>query len=205
MANNIPPPTSVHSSGGSVASFDVSKSDRNTLEPVQAETYHMVQPGPSALDQDQPHPHHAIMDPSGKFLVVPDLGANLIRIYLVSNDGRLRFTALAPVITPAGSGPRHGAFLVTPDGMTYFYLVSEIVNTITGYKITYTSSSTIDFTEVYKSGSHGIGGVLDQSRLSPEDGGSTARAAELHVSVREHGRIASWVIYMKPKVMMWSL
>lgn len=182
-----------NSSGASVATFDVSpkKDDPNphshadltTLSPVQAETYHLAQPGVNALRQDQPHPHHAIIDPSGKYLLVPDLGADLVRIYLLNDDGRLRFTALAPLVMPAGSGPRHGAFLVTPAGDTYLYMTSEIANTITGFKVTYTSSSTIEFTEVYYSGSHGLGVEFDKGRLAPEEDVFPTLAGEIHVSV----------------------
>lgn len=150
----------------------------------------MAQPGPGGTAsfprQHQPHPHQVIMDPSGKFLIVPDLGADLIRIYLMSHDERLRFTALAPVLVPAGSGPRHGTFVVTPENATYFYLASEITNVLTGYKITYTSSSTIDFTEIYKSGIHGIGGVFEQGQFLPDQDIFPTQASEVHVSVSQH-------------------
>lgn len=104
-----------------MATFDLStSSDLNTLSLVESETYYLSGPGTVDNRQDSPRPHHAIMDPSGKFLLVPDLGADLVRIYLVSDNGRLRFTALIPLVAPAGSGPRHGAFLVTEDGSTFF-------------------------------------------------------------------------------------
>ncbi|PSS02285.1 Lactonase, 7-bladed beta-propeller-domain-containing protein [Coniella lustricola] len=179
-------------SGASVATFDVSPKkdllnphahgDLTTLQPVQAETYHLAQPGANALRQEQPHPHHAIIDPSGQYLLVPDLGADLVRIYLLNDDGRLRFTALAPLVVPAGSGPRHGEFLVTPAGETYFYLTSEIANTITGFKVTYTSGSTVEFTEVYRSGSHGLGVEFERGRLAPDEDVFPTLAGELHVS-----------------------
>lgn len=117
---------------------------------------------------------------------MPDLGADLLRIYLTSDDGRPRFVALAPVLTQTGSGPRHGTFLVTPDNVTYFYLVSEITNALTGYKVAYTSSSTIDFTEIYQSGIHGIGAAFEQGQFLPDQGIFPTQAAELHVSVSQH-------------------
>lgn len=175
-----------YSKGSSVATFDISPSSSSglsTLVPVQSETYHLSGPGTVDYRQDSPHPHHAIMDPSGKFLLVPDLGADLVRVYLMNNDGRLRFTALAPLVVPVGSGPRHGAFLVTEDGSVFFYLTSEIENTITGYRVTYTSSSTVDFQEVYRSGSHGIGGVVPYGVYDPDHEEFPVLVGEVQVSV----------------------
>ncbi|CAN9184468.1 unnamed protein product [Alternaria alternata] len=59
--------------------------------------------------QEAPHPHHAFVDPSGDFLVVPDLGTDQIRIHKIDqNSGKL--TECASAKPPPGTGPRHGAF-----------------------------------------------------------------------------------------------
>lgn len=52
-----------------------------TFEKGQEFFYSLEQPGPDADRQDAPHEHEAILDPTGKFLLVPDLGADLVRVF----------------------------------------------------------------------------------------------------------------------------
>ncbi|RWA03833.1 hypothetical protein EKO27_g11273, partial [Xylaria grammica] len=47
-------------------------------KPLQQFKFNMTAPGPNPR-QNAPHPHAAHVDPTGKFLLVPDLGADLIR------------------------------------------------------------------------------------------------------------------------------
>lgn len=169
-ATNILPLPS--SSGSSVAAFDIS--DASTLAPVQAETYTLDAPGPNPERQDAPHPHQALLDPTGQYLLVPDLGSDVIRLYSVG-EGGLSFTELEPLAAVPGSGPRHGVFLVTDDGTTYFYLASELANTVTGFEVTYNDDNTLDFTEVYLSSTHGLNGTVPNNETT---------AAEIAISVR---------------------
>lgn len=74
-------------------------------------------PGPVPDRQDVPHLHHTIVDPSGEFIVVPDLGADLLRVYKLSADS-IEWTELPPQKAPAGSGPRHGVFVEAAAGET---------------------------------------------------------------------------------------
>lgn len=141
---------------------------------MQAETYTLDAPGPIPDRQDAPHPHEALLDPTGQFLLVPDLGSDLIRLYSI-DEGELTFTELEPLAAVPGSGPRHGVFLVTDDGTTYFYLASELANTVTGFEVTYNDDNTLDFTEVYLSSTHGLNGTV------PNNG---TTAAEIAISVR---------------------
>jgi DNA-binding beta-propeller fold protein YncE len=67
-------------------------------------TYTLSSPGAVPDRQDVPHPHQALFDSTGKFVVVPDLGADKIRVFSYAG-------AELPTITvPPGTGPRHGAF-----------------------------------------------------------------------------------------------
>lgn len=43
------------------------------------------------------------------------------------------------------------------------------MDTMTGYKVTHTSSRTVYFAEIYRSGSHGLGVEFDQWRFAPEE------------------------------------
>lgn len=127
-------------------------------------------PGPDPDRQDAPHPHQTVLDPTGKFIVVPDLGADKVYVYAVgSND--LKVKALAPISVKPGSGPRHLAFAVR-DGRTFMYLVTELASTIIGYEVTYPAGS-IKFRELFNIGSHGAGKPVSK----------TAYASEVVVSV----------------------
>lgn len=66
-------------------------------------------------------------------------------------------------------------FLVTDDGTTYFYLASELANTVTGFEVTYNDDNTLDFTEVYLSSTHGLNGTVPNNETT---------AAEIAISVR---------------------
>jgi len=146
-------------------------SDPAAMSPVQNETFIMSGPGPVKYRQDAPHPHQAVTDPTGKYILVPDLGADLLRIFSVSKDG-LSLSVREPLKVAAGSGPRHVSFAEAGD-KTFMYLVSELANTVTGFEIKYANDG-LSFTELFKIPTHGEG----------EEVPTTAAAAELLVSVR---------------------
>ena len=86
--------------------------------------------GPVEDRQEGPHAHMVMLDPSQKFLLVPDLGTDKIMIYAfdpasgsLSPNQAQAFFSLAP-----GAGPRHLAF--HPDG-NWLYVVNELNSTLT--------------------------------------------------------------------------
>ncbi|KAI1470325.1 putative isomerase YbhE [Daldinia caldariorum] len=157
-----------HYSGSSVSVVGFNAEGNLTL--LHNETYTLAGPGPNPERQEAPHPHEAILDPTASYVLVPDLGADLVRIYQ-ADASTLGLTPIAPLALRPGSGPRHGAFKVTAD-KTYFYLVSELGNTITGYEITYNDNKTLSFDELFSIPTHG------EERKLPEKTG----AAEILVS-----------------------
>ena len=72
--------------------------------------FNLSQPGPAKGRQDVSHPHQVLADPTGRFVVAPDLGADLLRVYTIGCSGRLQ--SCPPIRVKAGSGPRHA--LVRP-------------------------------------------------------------------------------------------
>ncbi|KAL8684950.1 MAG: hypothetical protein Q9218_008057, partial [Villophora microphyllina] len=50
----------------------------------QSFNFTQAKPGPKADRQAAPHPHQVLSDPSMKYLVVPDLGSDLIRVFYVN-------------------------------------------------------------------------------------------------------------------------
>nr|OQO32380.1 hypothetical protein B0A51_00440 [Rachicladosporium sp. CCFEE 5018] len=100
-------------------------------------------PGTVPDRQDAPHEHETILDPTGQYIVVPDLGADLVRIFAI-NPTTLILTEKTSLKAPAGSGPRHGVFYNPsgiPGGTTYFHLATELTSAILSYSVNYQPSS----------------------------------------------------------------
>ena len=79
--------------------------------------------------QERPHPHSAYFDPTGKYLLVPDLGAD--RTYIYAHE------ASSSCLTPRGyarsaqgAGPRHLKF--SPDGH-FVYVLNELEQTVDAF------------------------------------------------------------------------
>jgi 6-phosphogluconolactonase (cycloisomerase 2 family) len=106
----------------------------------------MTHPGPNAA-QDMPHPHEVILDPTGSYIVVPDLGADKLRVFSIEKpSGNL--VERQAFSTPPGTGPRHGAFRMD-DYNTFLFLVSELGNRVTSY-VVFSDEKALYFTEAYE-------------------------------------------------------
>lgn len=144
---------------------------KGSLEKLQQVAYTLASPGPNPDRQDAPHEHEAILDPTGNFIVVPDLGADLVRVFSV--DLRtLLLSAETPLHAAPGSGPRHGVFWRS-ENKTFFYLVAELANTLTGYEVSYPSTGGLHFKEIFVTGTHGdkpvpAGNAVAEIQLSPD-------------------------------------
>ena len=123
--------------------------------------YTLPHPGPDAARQDAPHEHEAILDPTGQYILVPDLGADLVRVFSWDRE-TLKLQPLDPLQAASGSGPRHAAFWnpysVACEGCTtYFYLVAELASTVTSYAVTYLpNGGGLSFEKVYESTTFGL-------------------------------------------------
>src|SRR4051794_5249272 len=92
--------------------------------------------------QEAPHPHHAFVDPTGDFIIVPDLGADLIRIHKINKQtGAL--TDCTPAKPVPGTGPRHGVFwspynkssrVRRAEGTTLF-IANELSNSVSSWAV----------------------------------------------------------------------
>lgn len=149
-------------------------------------TFKLSKPGVLPDRQDASHPHQVIADPVGRYLVIPDLGADLLRwYYFLEQSGATvtRIEAVGSVAAVPGSGPRHGV-LVRPDlsknifsgGSTFLYTINELSNTITGYRVAYVNSFPYpmpNVTRIFDISTHGLGGSVPKG----------TKAAEIQVSV----------------------
>lgn len=108
-------------------------------EALQTIKYTMNGPGKVPSRQDAPHPHHVFTDPTGDFLIVPDLGADLIRINRIDRStGKL--TECGTGKPTQGTGPRHGVFWRSGLNTTLF-IANELSNSVSGWKVTYPAAS----------------------------------------------------------------
>ncbi len=81
----------------------------------------------SQHEPDLPHAHAALADASGRWLLVPVLAADAIRVYRLNDDEGITPNVPAMVQVRSGSGPRHIVF--SPDDARV-YCLNELDSTI---------------------------------------------------------------------------
>jgi len=81
--------------------------------------------------QKAPHAHGITISPDNRFVFVPDLGIDQLKIYHL-DAGSARLQPAEPAFAPLkpGAGPRHFSF--SPDG-SHGYCVNELDNTVTSF------------------------------------------------------------------------
>ena len=105
---------------GQVAALPLDKGGQPSA-PASVQTDTGTGPTPR---QTGAHAHAAVLDPTGRFLLIPDLGADRVFVYRFDRRSRALSPAPVPFLQlPPGTGPRHLVF--APDGRTA-YLVSEL-------------------------------------------------------------------------------
>ncbi|KAJ6118992.1 hypothetical protein N7471_013612 [Penicillium samsonianum] len=165
-----------HYSGSSVTTYSADPV-LGLFKHEQTFTYQMAAPGPVAARQDAPHPHGVVVDPTGQFILVPDLGADVVRVFYVNPSTGL-LEQIEPLAMNPGSGPRHGAFW-TPRGSSstssdvYFYLVQELSNELSGFRVKY-SGNGISFRKIFEGSTYGkesspAGTKAAEIAISPEN------------------------------------
>lgn len=137
----------------------------------------MSQAGPVASRQNAPHPHAIFKDPTGQFLLAPDLGADLIRIFSVdASSGKL--TACPAATAGAGDGPRHGAFWAPTAGSTkgqMLYSVNELSNSVSAWTVKYSTNGCMSLTKTQTLSAFAPG-------KTPTAGKQPIKAAEVRVA-----------------------
>ncbi|KAF3386928.1 putative 6-phosphogluconolactonase [Penicillium rolfsii] len=152
-----------HYGGSAISTFALPLRDNEPA--VQEFHFNMTRPG-AVAQQDSPHPHQVFLDPTGSFVVSPDLGADLLRVYSIdSGSGKLQ--QCPPVNITFGSGPRHGVFWtdgtshhtysgsqdgrpehsrqIAAVGKTMMYLANEIGGTLDVFEVAYARSGCLSF------------------------------------------------------------
>jgi 6-phosphogluconolactonase len=83
-------------------------------------------PGPDPVHQTQSHPHAAIFDPSGRFVVIPDKGFDRT-FFFRFETGRIAPTAQGSIASKTGAAPRHTIFHRT---LPILYVNNELDSTV---------------------------------------------------------------------------
>ncbi|KAH7149914.1 Lactonase, 7-bladed beta-propeller-domain-containing protein [Dactylonectria estremocensis] len=141
-----------HHGGSALSTWDIQ--DPSSIPPIQTRLK-MEQPGSGRPREEVPY-LRTVTDPTGQFVLVPDVGADIVRIYAVS-DHDLNLSERTPFVVAPGGGPRNLAF-AKQKKKTFMYIFMDHSNTIVGYEVTYDDND-IFFDEVWASG-HGKGGNM---------------------------------------------
>lgn len=152
--------------GGAVDIWDVSDGQLELLKTIPS----VGELGPVKPNQAAPHPHEAVLEPSGRYFAVNDLGTDEILLIDSKDDA---FDLVKTVkVEPAGCGPRHGVFYPAgAEEATHYLLVCELANTVVVYELSY-SADDITFTEVqsvstFESGTAPQGAAAGEIVLAP--------------------------------------
>jgi 6-phosphogluconolactonase len=111
--------------GGGVALLPI-QSD-GALAPATSVVKHTGS-GPNADRQSAPHAHCIVADPSNRFALAADLGADRVFVYRLDLDGKsLRHVEGADAVMHPGAGPRHIAFHPT---LPLVFVANELDSTV---------------------------------------------------------------------------
>lgn len=109
--------------------------------------------GPIPSRQNGSYSHHVILDPTQQYILVPDLGADVIRVFTYTPDTIAPLTEHEPLRTESGAGPRHGVFWEAPGKSGGWYLLfnGELSQKVYSYKIEYAADGTLKWEKVFES------------------------------------------------------
>jgi 6-phosphogluconolactonase len=111
--------------GGSVALLAIQAD--GALAPATKVVQHAGS-GPNAERQSSPHAHCIVADPSNRFVLAADLGADRVFLYRLDLDGSsLRHVEGGDAVMRPGAGPRHIAFHPT---LPLVFVANELDSTV---------------------------------------------------------------------------
>jgi 6-phosphogluconolactonase len=111
--------------GGSVALLSIQPN--GALDPAALVVHH-TGTGPNAERQAAPHAHCILPDPSNRFALAADLGADRVFVYRLDPEGKsLRPVDRGDAVMRPGAGPRHIAFHPT---LPLVFVANELDSTV---------------------------------------------------------------------------
>lgn len=147
---------------GAVSLFNIAPN--GTFTPMENVTYPGSVPDPTGR-QNTSHIHQAKLDPSGQCMLFPDLGRDVVRVWCVDpSSATMSIKEYANLTVAKGTGPRHLTFWSphkygATNSTLFMYLVTEMGNTLTGYKVGYPKTGGMTFTQVHNGTTYGTGPV----------------------------------------------
>jgi len=111
--------------GGSVGLLPIEPN--GALAPAASVIQHAGK-GPNAERQEAPHAHCILPDPSNRFVLAADLGADRVFVYRLDLEGKsLRHVEGGDAVMRPGAGPRHIAFHPT---LPLVFVANELDSTV---------------------------------------------------------------------------
>src|SRR2546425_3387654 len=148
--------------GGSVALLPI---EANGALASAASVVQHTGKGPNAERQEAPHAHCILPDPSNRFALAADLGADRVFVYRLDLDGKsLRHVEGGDAVMRAGVGPRHLAFHPT---LPLVFVANELDSTV----------ATLRFDSA-----RGALSLLDATSTVPAGWTGTNYPADIHVA-----------------------
>lgn len=158
------------STGGNVDVWDIS--DTSTLKYMKNITLG-GELGPNKERQTKSFAHQAILDPSGRYFAICDLGTDSISI-IDSLDDKFEVVSRNSV-SRAGCGPRHGAWYPQNGGTpTAFVVACELSNTLEVFSVSTTNGSSLSLTHTSELSTYGA--------AFPPANATSAAAGEIIIS-----------------------
>ncbi len=131
--------------------------------------------GPHPTRQDADHPHAAELDPTGRWVVVPDLGTDELKLLSVG-EGQLALAAVERL--GDAHGPRHVLWATSGGGQRLLYVLNELGNSASLYAF---DEPTADAGPAFRALQTHVSILPDQPHAHQDDF-STWHAAELKLS-----------------------
>ncbi|KAF2972117.1 hypothetical protein GQX73_g1411 [Xylaria multiplex] len=132
--------------------------------------------GPVNPKQGTHRAHQARLDPSGRFMIVPDLGGDQLVVLDTKDD---KYEIVNTVSLFADAGPRHGEF-IKADDKTFYTVVGETSNKVMFYQVDY-SDDKLGLKEISTQSTYGPD--LGPANATSAAAGAIAVASNKHVYI----------------------
>ncbi|KAL5343598.1 Lactonase, 7-bladed beta-propeller-domain-containing protein [Aspergillus crustosus] len=134
-----------HYSGSAVSTYALPLKPNSPA--LQVFKYTLSSPGANPERQEAPHLHQAFLDPTGDFVLVPDLGADLVRVFEI-NKANGKLSTCPPLNYTLGGGPRHGVFGTAAGGREILYVVGELNGEVEAFQVSYPKRGCLSFKQI---------------------------------------------------------
>ncbi|KAI0837997.1 Lactonase, 7-bladed beta-propeller-domain-containing protein [Hypoxylon sp. FL0890] len=128
-------------------------------------------PGKPSPGRKHHRPHQAVLDPTGRFFIVPNLGGDTLLVFNDKSYADTHIIRCTEVPVPTGVGPRHVAFLAN-SGNHYLVMVGELSNELFLFGVEYVDGK-LQLNQIQRQSTYGN---------SPPKDPSVAATAELVVA-----------------------